>query len=99
MKVFVSGYQLIDMHCIALPVKFDGGLSISFLRKKQLYKKRWAQVCIFKSSSFQNRFNPRHERFLSSRSLGYARAVFFVDRQRVSSGTLTLTRCCCYGWD
>jgi hypothetical protein len=37
-KCFVSGYQLIDMHCIALPVKFDGGLSISFLRKKQLFK-------------------------------------------------------------
>jgi hypothetical protein len=27
MEVFVSRYQLIDMHCIALPVKFDGGLS------------------------------------------------------------------------
>jgi hypothetical protein len=33
-KVFVYGYQLIDMHYIALTVKFDGGLSISFLKKK-----------------------------------------------------------------
>jgi hypothetical protein len=27
-KVLVSEYQLIDMHCIVLPVKFDGGLHI-----------------------------------------------------------------------
>jgi hypothetical protein len=40
MEVLVSKYQSIDMHCIALPVKFDNGLSISFLRKKQLFKKK-----------------------------------------------------------
>jgi hypothetical protein len=34
MKVLVSKYHSIDMHCIALPVKFDDGLDISFLRKK-----------------------------------------------------------------
>jgi hypothetical protein len=34
MKVLVSWYQSIDMDCVALPVKFEGGLSISFLRKK-----------------------------------------------------------------
>jgi hypothetical protein len=28
------------MHCIVLPVKFDGGVSISFLRKKQLFFKK-----------------------------------------------------------
>jgi hypothetical protein len=38
-KVLVSGYQSIDMHCIVLPVKFDGALSISVLRNKQLLKK------------------------------------------------------------
>jgi hypothetical protein len=36
--LLVSGYQSIDMHCIVLPVKFDGGLSISVLRNKQLFK-------------------------------------------------------------
>jgi hypothetical protein len=40
MEVFVSGYQLLDMHCIVLPVKIDGGVSISFLRKKQLSEKK-----------------------------------------------------------
>jgi hypothetical protein len=48
MKVLVSWYQSIDMHCIALPVKFEGGLSISFLRKKAtLYKKRGGQKYTF----------------------------------------------------
>jgi hypothetical protein len=48
MEVFISGYQLIDMHCIALPEKFDDGLSTSFLRKKQLItkKKRGSKVSI-----------------------------------------------------
>jgi hypothetical protein len=40
MKEPVSGYQSIDTHCIVLPVKFDGGLSISALRNKQLFKKK-----------------------------------------------------------
>jgi hypothetical protein len=39
MNVLLSGYQSIDMHCIGLPVKSDGGLSISVPRTKQLYKK------------------------------------------------------------
>jgi hypothetical protein len=34
MKVLVFRYQSIDMHCIALPVKFDDGLYISFLRNE-----------------------------------------------------------------
>jgi hypothetical protein len=46
--VLVSGYQSIDLHCIVLPVKFDGGLSISVLRNKQLFKKMDV-----KSSHFQ----------------------------------------------
>jgi hypothetical protein len=59
MKVLVSGYQSIDMHCIVLLVKFDDELSISFLRKKQLFTKEKGgqkytfskKVPIFKSIS------------------------------------------------
>jgi hypothetical protein len=41
------------MHCIDLPVKVDGGLSISVLRNKQLFKKTGDQKFTFsKSSSF-----------------------------------------------
>jgi hypothetical protein len=39
-KVLVSGYQSIDMHCIALRVKFEDGLFISVLRIGQLFKKK-----------------------------------------------------------
>jgi hypothetical protein len=38
-KVLVYGYQSIDMHFIVVPVKFDGGLSMSILRNKQLFYK------------------------------------------------------------
>jgi hypothetical protein len=38
--MLVSEFPSIDMHCIVLPVKFDGGLSISVLRNKQLFKKK-----------------------------------------------------------
>jgi hypothetical protein len=38
-KELLSGYQSIDMHCIVLPVKFDGRLFISVLRNKQLFEK------------------------------------------------------------
>jgi hypothetical protein len=44
----VSGYQSIDIHCIVLSVKFDGGLSISVLRNKQLLKKMEWKVHIVK---------------------------------------------------
>jgi hypothetical protein len=53
MKVLVSRYQSIDMHCIALPVKFDDGLSISFLRKKQFFTKKRGGI---KSIHFQKKF-------------------------------------------
>jgi hypothetical protein len=39
-KMLVSEYQSIDMLCIVLSVKFEGGLSILVLRNKQLYKKK-----------------------------------------------------------
>jgi hypothetical protein len=39
-KVIISRYQSIDMHCVEMPVKFEGGLSMSFLRKKQLFTKK-----------------------------------------------------------
>jgi hypothetical protein len=62
MKVLVSRYQSIDMYCIVVPVKFDDVLSISFLRKKQIFtKKRGVQKKHFqKSSNFQKHFKPRH---------------------------------------
>jgi hypothetical protein len=38
-KMHVSGYQSIDMHCFVLPVKFDGRLAISVPRNEQLFTK------------------------------------------------------------
>jgi hypothetical protein len=38
-NMLVFEYRSIDMRCIVLPVKLDGGLSISALRNKQLYHK------------------------------------------------------------
>jgi hypothetical protein len=35
-----SEYQLVDMPCIVMPVKFDGGLFMLDLRKKQLFTKK-----------------------------------------------------------
>jgi hypothetical protein len=46
-KALLSGYQSIDMHCIVLPVKFDGRLSISVLRNKQLFKANGGQKLTF----------------------------------------------------
>jgi hypothetical protein len=50
-KMLVSGYQSIDMLCIVLPGKFDGGLSISVLRNKQLFKKKEAKKFTFEKVS------------------------------------------------
>jgi hypothetical protein len=52
MKVLVSSYQSIDMHCIMVPVKFDDGLTVSFLRKKQIFTKKGGGV---KSIHFQKK--------------------------------------------
>jgi hypothetical protein len=38
-KELASEYPSIDIHWIMLPVKIDGGLSISVLKNKQLFKK------------------------------------------------------------
>jgi hypothetical protein len=46
-KVLLSKYQSIDMHCIMLPVKYDGGLSMSVLKNKQLFKKNGRQKFTF----------------------------------------------------
>jgi hypothetical protein len=59
-KMLVSGYQSIDMHCIVLSVKFYGELSISVLRKKQLYKKNGRQH--FSSDIFNFQTPPFEER-------------------------------------
>jgi hypothetical protein len=40
MKTFRSLWLSIDMGLILLDVKFEGGLSISILRKKQPYEKK-----------------------------------------------------------
>jgi hypothetical protein len=37
-KMLVSGYHSVDMHCIVLTVKFDNELFIPVLINKQLYK-------------------------------------------------------------
>jgi hypothetical protein len=63
-KELVSGYRSIDMHCIAVPVKFDRWLSISFLRKKQLFiKKRGGGQFFFKKV-------PILQKTLESQALG-----------------------------
>jgi hypothetical protein len=59
MKMFVSGHQSIHTHCIVMPVKFDGGLSISFLRNKQLLKKKEAKRSHFQELIFLI-FKPRY---------------------------------------
>jgi hypothetical protein len=65
--VLGSGFQSIDMPCIVLPVKFDGGLFISFLRTKQLFtKKRVFKTDQFSASSnFQTFQNPPFEKSLT----------------------------------
>jgi hypothetical protein len=40
------------MHFIVLPVKFDGGLSISFLRNRQPLQKKGGQKITLKSLTF-----------------------------------------------
>jgi hypothetical protein len=59
-KVLVSEYQPIDMHCIMSPVKFDSGLSISFLRNRQLFAKKGCQKITFSNSSKFSLFTLRH---------------------------------------
>jgi hypothetical protein len=56
-QIHGSRYHSIATHCIVLPVKFDGGLSMSVLRKKQLFtKKRGTKVYIFKKVQFSKTF-------------------------------------------
>jgi hypothetical protein len=60
LKMLVSGYQPIDMHCIVSSVKFKGGLYISVLRNKQLFEKNGGQKFAFSKSSNFSIFQPRH---------------------------------------
>jgi hypothetical protein len=48
----VSGYQSVGMPCIVVSVKFDGGLSISFLRNEQRFTKKLG----FKTDQFLKKF-------------------------------------------
>jgi hypothetical protein len=41
------------MHCIVLPLIFDGGLSISILKNEQLFTKNWG----FKTEQFSKSLN------------------------------------------
>jgi hypothetical protein len=60
-KMHVSGYQSIDMHCIVLPVKFDGRLAISVLRNEQLFTKNWRlKTDQFQKAPIFKPFKPRH---------------------------------------
>jgi hypothetical protein len=49
----VSWYQWIEIHCIVLPVKFDGGLSMSVLRNGQVFTKKLG----FKTDQFSKSLN------------------------------------------
>jgi hypothetical protein len=62
-KKLVSGCQSTDMHCITLPVTFDGGLSISFLKNKQLLPKKGEgpKITFSNSSDFPSHFGAAHE--------------------------------------
>jgi hypothetical protein len=48
------------MHCIVVPLKFDDGLSISFLRKNQLFakKKEVKSLQFRKKLQFSKTFQP-----------------------------------------
>jgi hypothetical protein len=56
-KVLTSGYQSIDMHCIVVPVKFDGGLIMSFLKKSNSLKKMDVKSSQFKFHFFGVHFS------------------------------------------
>jgi hypothetical protein len=51
--MLVSGCQSVDIRCIVLPVEFDGALSISVLRNKQLFfKEKEVKSSQFKKVNF-----------------------------------------------
>jgi hypothetical protein len=75
--MLVAGYQSIDMLCIELSVKFDGGLSISVLKDKQLCKKNGRQK-FKKLKFFKSCFsNPR------PKSLGVPNKSQLVDARLI----------------
>jgi hypothetical protein len=76
-KLLVSGYHSIDMHCNVLPVKFDGGLSISFLRKKELFTKKGLHFQ--KSSNFQKHFKSRNLENGQIHPLGKSPTFLYLD--------------------
>jgi hypothetical protein len=50
-KMLLTRYQSIDMHCIVFPAKFDGRLSISVLGNKYPFKKNGRQKLTFSNGS------------------------------------------------
>jgi hypothetical protein len=60
--MYFSLYQSIGMLRIVLPVKFDGGLSISVLRNEQLFTKNGggSKPISFQKAQIFKPFKPRH---------------------------------------
>jgi hypothetical protein len=95
-KMFVSGYQSIHMHCIVMPVKFDGGLSISFLRNRQpLTKKREGQKITFSIVQIFNvQTPPSEERTDHGKSLTFLTLIFLVNGISDPTSNLAQTQKC-----
>jgi hypothetical protein len=78
-KVFISGYQSIDMCFIVVPVEFDGGLYISVLRNKQLFTKKKGQKFTFsKKFQFSNPASWKKDRPLPREKSQFYWTQFFL---------------------
>jgi hypothetical protein len=87
-KMFVSGYQSIHMHCIIMHVKLDGGLSILVQRNKQLFKKNVVQLF------FNLQTPPFEERTDLGKSLTFLELIFLVNGMNDPTSNLTQTQKC-----
>jgi hypothetical protein len=85
-EIGLSRYQSIDMLRIVVSVKFDGGLSISVLKNKQLYKKKWTP----KVQKVQILSNPAiEERTDLGKSFTFLEPIFLVNRMDNPTSNLT----------
>jgi hypothetical protein len=88
--MLVSVNQSIDMLCIVLSVKFDGGPFISVLKNKQLYKKMDVKSLHFqKAPIFQFVKLPFEERTDFVKSLTFFEAHFPCEQDARSNSNLT----------